>query len=274
MKLLIIIGLIPLFSADQFSSGLTSNDDIKTFRMKSDTLTASLKFLSYDPKASIVMEKIFTENNTCLNNIDEVITAIQQSTKIVEAASGELKSLNNQVEALVEMTDEAEVLNQVAAIFRAMQPLLEDLSPAIPAGRICESSSENTEAYLRSLATILHEFSYNPEVSRNQETRNMNQKAGDTLFAVSAFISQLRIQSKRFQSFCNPNKESTKEGVRALGGILGSLADMFSVLGNYRVGEKIRQGKVMADRIAVSLVFHKPYFLIIINFPEQSTSHE
>ena len=45
------------------------------------------------------------------------------------------------------------------------------------------------------------------------------------------------------------------EGIRALGGILGSLADMFSVLGNYRVGEKIRKGKVMADKIAVSLFF-------------------
>ena len=274
MKLLIIIGLIPLFSADQFSSGLTSNDDIKTFRMKSDTLTASLKFLSYDPKASIVMEKIFTENNTCLNNIDEVITAIQQSTKIVEAASGELKSLNNQVEALVEMTDEAEVLNQVAAIFRAMQPLLEDLSPAIPAGRICESSSENTEAYLRSLATILHEFSYNPEVSRNQETRNMHYKSGNTLFAVSALLRQIRIQSERFQSFCFPNKESTMEGIEALGEILGSMADMFSVLGNLRVGKKIRQGKVMADRIAVGLVFLTSYFLLTINFPESSPSHE
>ena len=243
MKIIILLGLLPLFSADDVGQSL---------RTMSDTLTTNLRILSSEPRAVLVMDKIFTANNTCLKNIDEVITAIQESTKIVEAASGELKSLNNQVESLVEMTDEAEVLIQVAAIFRAMEPLLEDLSPAIPAGKVCESSSENTEAYLRSLATILHEFSYNPEVSRDHETRNTNQKAGDTLFAVSAFIGQLRIQSERFQSFCHPSKESTMSGVRALGEILGSMADMFSVLGNLRIGKKIRQGKVMADRIAVS----------------------
>ena len=188
-----------------------------------------------------------------LDEVDEVIEAVEQSTRLVEDASLELLSLNIQVQSLMEMSGvDGEVVGQVASILRSLSPLADKLSPALTASQACSASTENTLAYLRSLAVMMHEFSYDQELAPNQEIRDNFYRSGNMLSAVSAFLSQLQIQSQMFQNFCSPTRESTMRGIRALGNIMDSLADLFSTQGNIRIGEEIRKGKFMAERIAVS----------------------
>jgi hypothetical protein len=245
MKLLLVLGLVPLYSALPFLS-----QDLGTeTRTLTDALSNSLIALSSEPRAFKAIDRIFHQNNTCLRNIGEVIEAIQETTKLVESASGDVDSLSQKVNRLSELSGEAEVVGAVADILRSLEPVLEKLSPVIPISRSCATSTDNTMAYLRSLAVIMHELSYDPEVSQSQGTRNMFHKSGNILSGVSAFIENLKTQSEELQNFCFPSKDSTTKGIKALGEIMGSLADMFSSLGDYKAGEQIRQGKFMAQKI-------------------------
>jgi len=244
MKLLIVLGLIPLFSALPFS------DDIGIqVRVMTDALSNTLIALSSEPSAFKTLDRIFNQNNTCLRDIGEALEAIQLTTRLVEDASSDFESLNNEVNRLSELSGEAEVVNQVAAILRSLEPLLEKLSPVIPAGQVCSTSTDNTLAFLRSLAVTMHELSYDRDVSPNQDRRNVFHKSGDILFALSGFLESLKIQTAEFQNFCYPTKDSTTKGIRALGKIMNSMADLFSVLGNIRTGEQIREGSLVTDRI-------------------------
>lgn len=245
MKLLIVLGLVPLFSALPFL-----NQDLGTeTRTLTDALSNSLIALSSEPNAFKAIDRIFHQNNTCLRNIGEVIEAIQETTKLVESASGDVESLSQKVNRLSEVSGEAEIVSQVADILRSLEPVLEKLSPVIPISRGCATSTENTMTYIRSLAVIMHELSYDPEISQSQGTRNMFHKSGNILSGVAAFLDNLKTQSEELQNFCFPSKDSTTKGIKALGEIMGSMADMFSSLGDYKTGEQIRQGKFMAQKI-------------------------
>lgn len=248
MKLLIVLGLLPLFSA----LPLISKDLGLETKTMADNLAANLLSLSEDPKAFKAINKIFNENNTCLRNTEEVAEAIQEIGNFVEAIAGDLQSLNNKVESLTTLTEETkaeEVVSTVATILRALDAIL-DNEPSIAASKGCSRGPKSSEDYLRSLAVTMHQLSFDPEIAPSREIRNMFHRSGNILSALAAFLGQLRTQSEEFQNFCFPNKESTERGIRALGNIIGSVGDMFSILGDYKTGENIRKGKVLAERIA------------------------
>merc|ERR1712241_113253 len=58
---------------------------------------------------------------------------------------------------------------------------------------------------------------------------------------------------KDFQNVCSTDEESSNRGIRAMGEILGSLADMAARLGNTRVAEEISKRKGIPDQIFTQL---------------------
>merc|ERR1712088_895106 len=163
---------------------------------------------------------------------------------------GDLQALNNHVKTLNGLRGETEVVREVAQILRALKPIVETkTSSGSPADNICSPSSENGFASLRSLAVIMHEFSYDNEVASTETQRDLFHKSGSILSGLVAFLNQLKTQSREFQNFCYPNTDSAVRGISALGNVIDSMADMFSTLGNYKAGEEIRKGKYFTKNI-------------------------
>ena len=87
MKLLIVLGLLAL-SLPLLSAQIITNLG-RTSRTMADTMIANLRDISSDYSASRAIDRIFNNRNTCFRNIDEVIEAIRESTRLVEDASND-----------------------------------------------------------------------------------------------------------------------------------------------------------------------------------------
>ena len=72
MKLLIVFGLLPLFQANPIQLGTS-------------TLISTLESLAYDNRATAAFDKMFNNDNTCLNNLGEAIEVIKQSADLFAA---------------------------------------------------------------------------------------------------------------------------------------------------------------------------------------------
>ena len=284
MKFLIVLGLFPLFSASPywanrflpqpFFSGysnypslynnlgpnLYNNQGLSLqARSQTDSLVSTLRELARDPMASQAINRVFNNDAVCLNNMEEAIQAIQEGGRLVEAAEGDLRTLTSRVEGLMRLTGEAEVVREVAAIFRVLDSLLNKLNPADQT--ICSASSDSTSAYISSLAVMMNEFS--EDFQLDPQSRDMFKETSKVLSATNAFLRNLKTQAKEFQSFCFTDKESSANGVRAMGKIITSLADLSATLGNLNAAEEIRKGNEYAEKIVVSSV---KYFRFVFYF--------
>ena len=225
---------------------------MKQLRTKSDSLIDILTDLNNNPKASRTIDRVFNAKSNCLSNMEEAIEAIKEGTRLVEVADEDLEKLNSRVETLLDLTDEAEVVREVAAILRVLQPLLTKISPTNPSRRICSASPDRTEAYLNSLGLVMKEFSEDIQIrARDRETFV---EAASILHATKSFLRQLKTQTREFQNFCFPDKESSARGIRAMGEIITSLADLSASVGDVRAAEEIRRGNKIIDHIVVSSV--------------------
>jgi len=250
MKLLIVVGLFPLLSASPLFKpevGLYSNQDLGfQARTEANRLISTLRGIAQDPTspASQTIQNVFNRDNICLNNIEEAVQAIQEGSSLVEASEGDLRTLSSRLESLTRLTDEAEVVREVASIFRALEPLITKISPAKNSIKICSGSPE---AYISSLSALLEELSENSEIQ--SQARGSLAQSAPVLNSVTTFISRLRSQNTDFQNVCSTDEESRNRGISAMGEILGSLADMAARLGNTRVAEEISKRKGIPDQI-------------------------
>jgi len=226
---------LPLFSASSFDT---------------NSLISNLETIAKDPAAAATIAKVFSMDNICLQNIDEAIDAIKKSSEMLTVTESDLEALNNHVKSLNGKRGESEVVREVAEILRALKPTVEINPDAVSAaGKLCSPTAENGFASLRSLAVIMHEFSYDNEVASTETQRDLFHKSGSILSGLVAFLNQLKTQSREFQNFCYPNTDSAVRGISALGNVIDSMADMFSTLGNYKAGEEIRKGKYFIKNI-------------------------
>jgi hypothetical protein len=244
MKFLIVFGLLPVLQGNPLQYGT---------RQMTNTVISTLEALAQEQSAATTFEKIFNKDNTCLNSIGEAIEALKQSSDLLAAAEGDLQALNSQVESLMGKQGEVEALKGTAAIFRTLQPLVEKLSRSVTSSKVCSSSPDNTLAYLRGLAVVLHEFSYDDTVAPNKQARDMFHKSGNMVSVVVSFLSQLQSQARNFGSVCNNDKSSVTKGVSAVGDMIGSLSDMFSSVGNYKAGVEVRKGADFTSKIAAQI---------------------
>ena len=267
MKLLIVLCLCPLYSANSDSfypgfpffpppkhdkTGSPTTYDIKEIKSFADLRTtareliSTLRDLQDEPKASETIKKLFSdENSVCLSSMEEAIEAIEEGTRLVEDAEGDFMALQSRIESLLGQKSEVEVMREVASILRALQPLLTKITPANPS--LCAASTDSTFAYLRRLALIFHELS-----EESEDHKAMLERAASTISAVTVFLNQLRSEARLVQSLCQPDRQSTVSGLRALTNIIANLADMTAVVGNHRTAEDIRKGNLITEKIMVS----------------------
>merc|ERR1712055_119671 len=240
MKFLIVFGLLPVLQASPLQYGT---------RQMTNTVISTLEALAKEQSAATTFDKIFNKDNTCLNSIGEAIEALKQSSDLLAAAEGDLQALNSQVESLMGKQGEVEALKGTAAIFGTLQPLVEKLSPVMTMSRDCPTSMDS----LRGLSVVMRELSYDDTVATNQVARDMLHKSGNVVSIVATFLSQLQSQARNFGTLCNPDKTSTMRAVSAIGDMVGSLADLFASVGNYKVGVEIRRGADFAQKIAAQI---------------------
>ena len=260
MKLLIVLGLFPLFSASPFNSfhpsvyqGNNYNLDLSQVRNMAQILIADLRALNADPNSAKIISEIFEKTNKhCLRDMEDAILAIQEGTQLLDNASGDIQNMVAKVESMVGVKDEAQIVRHVASIMKSLQPLLTKLAPQNPASRVCKSSTENTFDYLHNLAVLLEEFSENPQLAVNTETQRMLVYSGSVLAGVTGFLQDLDSNTREFKNACTGDRFSGMRAINALGKIILKLGDMVSTLGGLKTGEEIRKGKKVAERIAVS----------------------
>ena len=202
----------------------------------------------------------------------QAIEAIQEGAALVEAAEGDLRTLNSRVESLLTMRKEVEVMREVSSILRALEPLLRKISPANPTSRICQSSPDRTEAYLQSLAVLMKDLSEDSQLTEDSEVERTLVQSVSVISTLTAFLGRLRTHTKEFQNFCYPDKETTVRGIRALGEIVDDLADMSAALGNIRAAVEIRRGNRITEAIVVSSDFVPLMLSSCYNFSPRTRS--
>ena len=265
MKLLIVLGLLPLFNASPFlPSGYTGSDniglDLGQVRNMADILMADLINLNADPNSAAIIRKIFAKNNKqCLRDMDDALLAIQEGTQLLEASAGEIQSLVAKVENMIGLKDEAQIVREVASVLRSLKPLLTKLAPKNPNSKVCRSSSESTFEYLRSLSVILEEFSEDRRLAVSPEVARMLVYSGSVVSGVTSVLQDLATSTREVQNACNGDKLSGMRAVSALGDFMLSLADMVSTLGGLANGKVIRDGKKVADRIVAQMAIMKDF---------------
>merc|ERR1712241_555854 len=222
-------------------------------RSQTDSLISTLRNLAKDPKASKAINRVFNKDAVCLKNMEEAIEAIQEGTRLMGAAEADLNTLISKVEGMMKMTDEIQVMREVASMFRLLDPLLTKLSPSNPSSKICASSSENTAAYINSLAVMMNEFSQDFQLVTSPQAREMFAETSSILSATNGFLRNLKTQTKEFQNSCFADKESTVRGVRATRNIIDSLADMAATLGNLDAAQEIRKADAVTDEIVTMI---------------------
>ena len=237
------LGLFPSLSSD-------SNLGFQT-RAMSQTLVAALRAMSYNPSAVETFDKIFADESICLNNVEELIQATEEGTRLVELAEDDLLTLKSRVEnmvALGEGGDEAAVVREVASILRALDPLVKKIAPTTVT--VCNGSPDSVVSSLLSLSSVIQQLSEEPQV--DYETRQTFSQFSEVVGKVTSLVGQLRDQTKEFQNFCAGDKKSSSEAISALGDIIRNLAEMTSSFQSEQTAEQIQKGHDLTDNIAVS----------------------
>jgi len=239
------LGLFPSLSSD-------SNLGFQT-RAMSATLQAALRALSFNPNAAEIFETIFADESICLNNVEELIQATEEGTKLVELAEGDLLNLKSRMESMIalgEDGDEEAVVREVAAILRALDPLVKKIEPSTIT--VCNGSPDSVVSSLLSLTNVIDQLAKEPEV--DPEVRQTFSQFSEVVSKVTSLVGQLRDQTKEFQNFCAGDKESSAQAIKSLGDIIRNLADMTSQLGdNEQSAEAIEKGNKLVDNIATQL---------------------
>ena len=93
MKLLIVLGLVPLLSASPLQT-YSYSYDLSNVREMSEILINDLRALNADPNSAKIIRRIFAKNNKqCLKDMNDAILAIQEGAVLLENASGDIQSL-------------------------------------------------------------------------------------------------------------------------------------------------------------------------------------
>merc|ERR1711936_484613 len=87
------------------------------------------------------------------------------------------------------------------------------------------------------------------EANRLISTLRELAESAPILDTVTTFLSELSTKTKNFENVCSTGEEASDRGVRVMGEILDSLADLAERLGNNRVAEETSKRKGIPDQI-------------------------
>ena len=226
-------------------------DIITQTRNLAESVKTTLRQLAADPNSAVIINRIINDkDNICLNSLEEGIAGIETATSLLERAGGDVKALIAKVKTFVNLSDPSQVVREAADILRILGPLVNNIAPDTPV--ICQASPDQAFGSLRSLAVLVDELSYSPQLILSPQGRAQLKQSASTISAVTTFLTQLRSTFSRFENICTADKQYNLDSINAMGDLMVNLADLFVSLGSVQTGEKIRRGKAFVGKITVS----------------------
>ena len=233
-----------------------TTDIIKQTRTLSNSVQQTLRNLAANPASAVIVDRIIGDkDNVCLNSLEEGLNYIETATGLVENAGNDIKQLIKKVNSMKKLRDPAEVVGEVAAVLRILEPLVNKIAPSNP--EVCQASPEQGFGSLRSLAVVVADLAEDPSLDNLQVSpagREELRKSANAISAVTSFLTRLRQTFFRFQTICTADKQYNLESISAIGDLINHLADLFGSLGGIKTGESIRKGKRFVERVVVSSI--------------------
>ena len=238
----------------EFSTGslnsLEAKDIIKQTRSLTNSVTTTLRSLAADPDAAMIIQMIVRDqDNVCLDSLEQGLAAMETSTRLVENAGYDIKTLIDKVASFTQLTNPIRVVHEVANILRILEPLVTNISPSSPS--VCKATPDQAGGSLRSLAVLVDSLASSRSLEINGEVRGLLKQSGATIYSVNTFISLLGKSFSKFQDVCTADKRYNLEAISALGDLMNHLADLFGSRGEIQMSERIRRGKLYTERVVV-----------------------
>merc|ERR1719397_1770726 len=232
-----------------------TTDIIKQTRTLSNSVQQTLRNLAANPASAVIVDRIIGDkDNVCLNSLEEGLNYIETATGLVENAGNDIKLLIKKVNSMKKLRDPAEVVGEVAAVLRILEPLVNKIAPSNP--EACQASPEQGFGSLRSLAVVVADLAEDPSLDNLQVSpagREELRKSANAIYAVTSFLTQLRQTFFRFQTICTADKQYNLQSISAIGDLINHLADLFGSLGGIKIGESTRKGKRFVEKVVGEL---------------------
>jgi len=223
----------------------SSDDLVQQTEDLSNTVTIVLEDLASNPVTAARVNQIIKDNySPCLTSLEDGISSLQASSQLVRSLGPELQALTDRFTSLQQLEDPARIVRETGALLRLLQPLA-DKTERIENGNCPES--------YRSLALLLTEISEKPELRLKFSVRENLRKASATLSIVNVFQAKLKPTIARMKKFCSDDNKYNRDAMVAIGDLMLDLSNLYSSLGDIKMGEKFRYGKIYIDRVADQL---------------------
>ena len=230
---------------------INGGDIIGQTRNLAESVKTTLRSLAADPQSSVIVSRIINDqNNVCIRNLDDGLNAIEEATRLVEAAGNDINALISKVQSFSRQTNPSTVVREVAAILRILEPLVKNIAPAKPL--ICAATPDQALGSLRNLAVLVDELAYTHQLALTPEGRGQLKQSANVISAVTSFVTKLRAKFSRFQQICTGDRQYNIEAMGAVGDLMVDLADLFGSLGGVQKGEDIRRGREFVGKVVVS----------------------
>ena len=160
----------------------------------------------------------------------------------VVSSEADLQLLVSQVRRLEDRKKASDLLAGAAEVVDTLGSLIPRLYN--PTSSLCSTSTEATFQELRELASMISDTAALPSA---QFGRKALRQAGRTLYAIVAFLRNLRQTFDGLSNSCN--SDMGKDYTLAISATFDDLADLMGVLGSYTDAEKIRKGAVYIRKV-------------------------
>jgi len=236
-----------------------SGDIIEETRIQADTLKTTLRTLTKMSEAAPILEKVFAgrNNETCINNMEEAIEAIETSTKLFESAGTEIKLLVKTVREFQKIKDVSKAVKQAAKIIRLIDVLIPKLSAPF---FTCKSTSNDVLVAMRGLGSLLVDLSSTDDLYYTPQVRQNLKSSAKILSKATAFLA--KASHFKFDNFCSKDTEQNKEFITAIGNMMSDLAELYFDLGGDFAAEEIKKKENFTKKIVAKIDLFKELDLV------------
>ena len=201
-------------------------------------IKATLKVLQSGSDArSVHLTDSVIRASSCISSLDDAIRILDAGVAAVVLSEEDLQLLFGQVRHQEGRKKAYCLIAGAAAVVDSLGSLVPRLYN--PTSSLCGTSTEATFQELRELARITSDTATRPGA---QFGRNAIRQTGRTLYAIVAFLRNLRQTFDGISNSCN--SDMGQDYTLAISTTFDDLADLMGVPGSYNDAEKIRKGAI------------------------------
>jgi len=202
--------------------------------------------LQKNEKATQYVENAI-ESNSCLNNLDDAIEAIEATANLVENNGPEILDLVKTVESLENEKDITQLVRSSANVLRKLSNLVPNLSEQ--PYKVCDASSEDTIKSFNDLAKQLEVVSYNAEIQMSSGVRVSLKSSSKMISEISSFLGNLNKSLADFTGLCVKDNDYNTALLNTIGDIMEDMAALFNSLGGEEKSKGIKKNRTFVKQI-------------------------